>query len=141
MKIYVKTLTSKIITVEDLNQNTTISDIKQKIYDHEDLRPLMQDIIFDGGILDDVTTLSDVNIKNESMVYLRIVTTRIMQQYQNRIKELFSLWNCCKGNYLFLLPKDILYKILLLLDPPFPHWTDDNKLKCIQMVLWYNKND
>ena len=69
MKVFAKTYTGKIITL-DVEPFETIEDIKLKIQDKLDIPPGQQYLQFAVYKLEDNRTLSDYNIKSGSTIHL-----------------------------------------------------------------------
>ena len=68
MKLYVKTLTGKTITLDGVDPAEPIEGIKAKIHDKEGIPPDQQRLLFAGKQLEPGRTLSNYRIKTETIL-------------------------------------------------------------------------
>ncbi|XP_076902504.1 uncharacterized protein LOC143557278 [Bidens hawaiensis] len=107
MKIFVKTFKGKVIPVK-VNPSNSIADVKSKIQGEVDIPPDEQGLIFDETVLDNMDTVVDCNIKEESTLTLVRISTRYMRIF---IKDLFG-----KNITLKVKPSDTVYDVKLMFE-------------------------
>ena len=67
MQIFVRTAVGKTVTL-DVEGTDTIADVKAKIHDKEGLDPAAQCLLFDGAVLPDGDSLSELKIHKECTI-------------------------------------------------------------------------
>ena len=70
MRIFVKTLTGKTITLE-VESSATIENVKTKIQDIEGIPPDQQHLFFNGHLLNDKRTVRDYRVPKEAILVLK----------------------------------------------------------------------
>lgn len=69
MLVFAKTLSGRSTSLE-VQHTDTVYQVKRKIWEKEGVHPSEQRIIFQGVELEDNQVLSDLNIKDETVLYL-----------------------------------------------------------------------
>ena len=73
MQIFIKTLTGKTLTFgesDGIHEDITFAELKQKIYEKENIPADQQRLVFNGKQLEDGHTLKDHNITTDSTIHL-----------------------------------------------------------------------
>ncbi|XP_040248345.1 polyubiquitin 11-like [Aegilops tauschii subsp. strangulata] len=69
MHIFVRTLTGKIMTIE-VERKDSIYSVNAKVFDETGIPPSRKRLVFAGHGLEDVRTLVDYNVQNESTLHV-----------------------------------------------------------------------
>eukprot|EP01084_Bolivina_argentea_P009078 17003_1 len=106
MQIFTKALTGKTIAL-DVEPSDTIVDVKQMMEDREGIPPCLQRIMYCGHQLEDMRTMDECNIQNEST--LQIVMGLRGGVFDPSLAALAKTFNCdkmiCRKCYARLPPK------------------------------------
>merc|ERR1712178_532695 len=109
MQIYIKTLTGKTLTM-DIEEETTVQDVKVHISLMEGVMYTNQKLIFGGKLINDQDLLKDLNIQDNSTIDL-VVTLKggATSTMDPAIVELSKKYNhdkkICRGCYCTLPPR------------------------------------
>ena len=93
MQIFVRTAVGKTVTL-DVEGTDTIADVKAKIHDKEGLDPAAQCLLFDGAVLPDGDSLSELKIHKECTIDLMDIVAEQKEEGAGGVVcdgDLFSL--------------------------------------------------
>jgi ubiquitin C len=68
MQVFIKTLTGRQMSF-DVGPESTVHELKDKLYDKEGIHPAQQRLLYSGAILDCARTLADYNIQKEAVIF------------------------------------------------------------------------
>jgi len=92
LKLFVRTLTGKTITCEDIRSDATVEDFKAVIQDQEGTPVDQQRLIFAGKQLEDDRALEDYNITTESTLHLILLLRGGMMHYSSARSDFEELY-------------------------------------------------